>query len=222
MSKLRLFIDKRLNLSPLLKEMAERRIPDHANPLKTPKAFIYCFGGISFLIILLQLLTGMFLMLYYVPSPDHAYASVTYIRNEVSLGALTQSLHRVGAGAAVLMVFLHMLRVYFSKSYANPRELNWIAGVLLLLIVLGFGFTGYLLPWDQKAYWATTVGVNIIETVPLIGPDIADILRGGSEVGALTLTRFFVIHVMFLPVLLLCLLAAHFFMVRRQGISRPL
>ncbi|MDR2503190.1 MAG: cytochrome b N-terminal domain-containing protein [Deltaproteobacteria bacterium] len=222
MSKIWLFIDRRLNLSPLLREMADHRIPDHANPLKKASAFMYCFGGISFLILLLQLLTGMFLMLYYVPSPDHAYASVSYIKNEVAFGALTQNLHRVGASAAVVMVFLHMLRVYFTKSYKNPRELNWIAGVLLLLVVLGFGFTGYLLPWDQKAYWATTVGVNIIETVPWLGGFIADMLRGGDEVGALTLTRFFVIHVMFLPALLLCLLAAHFFMVRRQGISHPL
>jgi menaquinol-cytochrome c reductase cytochrome b subunit len=216
------FIDKRLNITPLLKEVADHPVPDHANPLKTRSAFIYCFGGISFFILLLQVLTGMFLMLYYVPSPDHAYASVTYIKNEVAFGGFVQNLHRVGASAAVLMVFLHMMRVYFTKSYKNPRELNWIVGVVLLFIVVGFSFSGYLLPWDQKAYWATTVGINMMETIPLLGGFLADALRGGSEVGTLTLVRFFVFHVMFLPVLLVIFLVAHFFMVRRQGISRPL
>jgi len=222
MDKIYQFIDRRLNLAPLLKEIAEHPVPDHANPVKTRSAFIYCLGGISFFIILLQVLTGMFLMLYYSPSPDHAYASVNYIRNEVLCGAFVQNLHRVGASALILMVFLHMMRVYFTKSYKNPRELNWISGVFLLGLVTGFGFTGYLLPWDQKAYWATTVGINMVETVPVIGDFAALALRGGEEVGTLTLLRFYVIHVMFLPALLAAFLTAHFFMVRRQGISSPL
>ena len=222
MGRIYQFIDERLNITPLLKNLADHPVPDHANPLKTRWAFIYCFGGICFFILLLQLLTGVFLMLYYVPSPDHAYASVSYIRSEVAFGGFVQNLHRVGASAAIVMVFLHMARVFFTKSYKNPRELNWIVGVFLLFIVVGFSFTGYLLPWDQKAYWATTVGINMMETVPLIGGFLADALRGGNEVGMLTLVRFFVIHVMFLPALLLIFLAAHFFMVRRQGISRPL
>jgi len=216
------FIDQRLNLTPLLKELADHPVPDHANPLKSRSAFLYCFGGISFFILLLQALTGIFLMLYYVPSPDHAYASVSYIKNEVAFGGFVQNLHRVGASGAVLMVFLHMTRVFFTKSYKNPRELNWIVGVILLFITAAFGFTGYLLPWDQKAYWATTVGINMLELIPLAGAFLADALRGGSEMGTLTLVRFFVIHVMFLPALLGIFLAAHFFMVRRQGISRPL
>jgi menaquinol-cytochrome c reductase cytochrome b subunit len=216
------FLDERLNLSPLFAGIADREVPDHANPLKTPLALIYCFGGITFFIILLQALTGVFLMLYYVPSPEEAYASVNYIQNETSFGSLIRGLHAVGASAAVVMVSLHMGRVVLTGSYKKPRELNWIAGVFLLLIVAGFCFTGYLLPWDQKAYWATTVGVNMIASVPLVGDFLAAALRGGSEVGSLTLVRFFVIHVMFLPALLTIFLAAHFFMVRRQGISRPL
>ena len=222
MSKIFQFIDQRLNLTPLLKEIADHPVPDHANPLKSRLAFLYCFGGISFLIIALQVLTGMFLMFYYIPSPDHAYASVTYIKNEALFGGFVQNLHRVGGSAAVVMVFAHMMRVYFTKSYKNPRELNWLVGVCLLFIVVGFGFTGYLLPWDQKAYWATTVGLNIVETIPLAGGFLADAFRGGSEVGMLTLVRFFVIHVMVLPALLAIFLLAHFFMVRRQGISHPL
>jgi menaquinol-cytochrome c reductase cytochrome b subunit len=216
------FIDTRLNITPLLKKLADHPVPDHANPAKTRWAFIYCFGGIAFFILLLQALTGIFLMLYYVPSPDHAYASTLYIKNEVAFGGFVLNFHRVGGSAAILMVLLHMLRVFLTKSYKNPRELNWIAGVVLLFIVLGFGFTGYLLPWDQKAYWATVVAINMVETIPLVGDFLAYAIRGGSEVGTLTLVRFYVIHVMFLPILLVIFLAAHFFMVRRQGISHPL
>jgi menaquinol-cytochrome c reductase cytochrome b subunit len=216
------FLDERLNLTPLLRDITDHPVPDHANVLKTRSAFIYCFGGIAFFIILLQALSGVFLMLYYSPTPEDAHASVTYIQNETAFGALLQGLHRVGASAAVIMVLLHMLRVFFTGSYKNPRELNWVVGVFLLLIVLAFGFTGYLLPWDQKAYWATTVGLNMVANVPLIGDFLASALRGGNEMGTLTLLRFFVIHVMFLPALLAIFLAAHFFMLRRQGISRPL
>jgi menaquinol-cytochrome c reductase cytochrome b subunit len=216
------FVDERLNLGPLLRKMGATPVPDHANPLRSRSAFIYCFGGIAFFIIVLQILPGMFLLLYYVPSPDHAWESVTYIQNEVSFGAFVHGLHKVGASAAVVMVLLHMLRVFFTGSYKNPRELNWMAGVFLLFIVLGFGFTGYLLPWDQKAYWATTVGVNMVASVPLVGEFMAGVLMGGNDAGALTLARFFAIHVMFLPALLVIFLAAHFFMVRRQGISHPL
>jgi menaquinol-cytochrome c reductase cytochrome b subunit len=216
------FIDDRLNLSPLIRGIADHEVPDHANPSKHLSAFIYCFGGIAFFIILLQALTGVFLMLYYVPSPEDAYASVNYIQDETTFGSFVRGIHRVGATAAVIVVSLHMLRVVLTGSYKKPRELNWIAGLFLLLIVAGFCFTGYLLPWDQKAYWATTVGLNMLASVPLVGDFLAEALRGGSEVGALTLVRFFVIHVMFLPAFLVIFLAAHFFMVRRQGLSRPL
>ena len=216
------FLDERLNLTPLLKDLANHPVPEHANPRKKWSAYMYCLGGLAFFVILIQIVTGVFLMTYYVPSPDHAYNSVVYIQNEVFFGSVLQSLHRVGASATVVLVVLHMLRVFVTGSYKNPRELNWIAGLFLLLIVLAFGFTGYLLPWDQKAYWATTVGVNMVATVPLFGDFLAEVLMGGPEVGALTLTRFFAVHVMFLPILLIVFLAAHFFMVRRQGISRPL
>lgn len=222
MGRIYRFLDERLNLSPLIGAVADHPIPDHVNVFKSPSAFVYCFGGVSFLLIVLEVLTGMFLMLYYVPSPDHAYQSVNYIQNEVLFGNLVRGIHRVGASATVLMVFLHMLRVYFTGSYKNPRELNWIAGLVLFTAIMGFGFTGYLLPWDQKAYWATAVGVNVAASVPLVGDFLASVLRGGSEVGTLTLSRFFAIHVMFLPAFLIIFLAVHFFMLRRRGISRPL
>lgn len=216
------FLDQRLNLTPVLRSLADHPVPDHANPVKSMSGFLYCFGGLAFLVILLQIVTGIFLMAYYVPSPDHAYDSVVYIQRDVSFGAFVQSFHKVGASAAVVLVVLHMARVFFTGSYKKPRELNWMVGVFLLFIVLAFGFTGYLLPWDQKAYWATTVGVNMVSSVPLIGDFLARLLMGGTEVGALTLTRFFTIHVIVLPVLLVILLVLHFLMVRRQGISRPL
>ncbi|MDR1489046.1 MAG: cytochrome b N-terminal domain-containing protein [Desulfovibrio sp.] len=222
MGRIYKFLDERLNLTPLIRSIAEHEVPAHADPSKRLSAFMYCFGGIAFFILLLQALTGVFLMLYYVPSPEDAYASVNYIQNETAFGGFVRGLHRVGTTAAVVMVSLHMLRVVLTGSYKNPRELNWIVGIFLLLLVAGFCFTGYLLPWDQKAYWATTVGVNMVATIPLVGEFLADALRGGSEVGALTLVRFFVIHVIFLPAFLVIFLAAHFFMVRRQGISEPL
>ncbi|MDR2076789.1 MAG: cytochrome b N-terminal domain-containing protein [Desulfovibrio sp.] len=222
MSRIYRFLDERLNLGPLIRGIADHEVPAHADPLKNLSAMIYCFGGIVFFILLLQALTGVFLMLYYVPSPEDAYASVNYIQNETSFGSFVRGIHQVGASAAVVMVSLHMARVVFTGSYKKPRELNWIVGIFLLLVVAGFCFTGYLLPWDQKAYWATTVGVNMVATIPLVGDFLADALRGGKEVGSLTLVRFFVIHVMFLPAFLVFFLAAHFFMVRRQGLSRPL
>jgi menaquinol-cytochrome c reductase cytochrome b subunit len=120
------------------------------------------------------------------------------------------------------MMFLHMLRVFFTGSYKAPRELNWVVGVLIFFVVMGFGFTGYLLPWDQKAYWATQVGAEIAASVPFIGPDIRTLLIGGDILGALTLTRFFAIHVFFLPAALLGLLGLHFVMIRKQGIAGPL
>jgi len=163
----------------------------------------------------------MFLMLYYVPSPDHAYESVQYITNTVRFGALIRGIHHWTATLLVVMVVLHMLRVFFHGAYKAPRELNWIAGVCLLLMIMGFGFTGYLLPWDQKAYWATAVGTNIAGTVPIVGPFILKLMRGGTNIGAVTLVRFYQIHVALLPTITIVFLAAHFFMIRKQGINRP-
>lgn len=209
------WIDERLQIRSLWGEVANHAVPPHVN-------FLHCFGGITFLLILLQIITGIFLTMYYVPSPDNAYASVEYITKEVLFGHLIRNMHRVGASGVVVMVFLHMLRVFYHGAYKKPRELNWVTGVFLFLTVIGFGFTGYLLPWDQKAYWATVVGANISGVVPVVGPLMRKLLIGGSEMGALTLSRFFAIHIWFLPAVLVVLLAFHFIMVRRQGISGPL
>jgi menaquinol-cytochrome c reductase cytochrome b subunit len=216
------WIDERLNITPIWRDVADHDVPAHVNPANKMSAFVYCFGGLTFLIIVTQILSGMFLAMYYVPDIVNAYRSVQYITDEVLLGNIVRGMHFWGASLAIIMMFLHMLRVFFTGSYKAPRELNWVVGVLIFFVVMGFGFTGYLLPWDQKAYWATQVGAEIAASVPFIGPDIRTLLIGGDILGALTLTRFFAIHVFFLPAALLGLLGLHFVMIRKQGIAGPL
>jgi menaquinol-cytochrome c reductase cytochrome b subunit len=216
------WIDERLNITPIWRDIADHDVPAHVNPANKMSAFVYCFGGLTFLIIVTQILSGMFLAMYYVPDIVNAYRSVQYITDEVLLGNIVRGMHFWGASLVIIMMFLHMLRVFFTGAYKAPRELNWVVGVLIFFVVMGFGFTGYLLPWDQKAYWATAVGAQIAETVPLLGPYIKTLLIGGDILGALTLTRFFAIHVFFLPAALLGLLGLHFIMIRKQGIAGPL
>jgi menaquinol-cytochrome c reductase cytochrome b subunit len=216
------WIDERLGITPIWRDIADHDVPAHVNPANKMSAFVYCFGGLTFLIIVTQILSGMFLAMYYVPDIVNAYRSVQYITDEVLLGNIVRGMHFWGASLAIIMMFLHMLRVFFTGSYKAPRELNWVVGVLIFFVVMGFGFTGYLLPWDQKAYWATQVGAEIAASVPFIGPEIRTLLIGGDILGALTLTRFFAIHVFFLPAALLGLLGLHFVMIRKQGIAGPL
>ncbi|MCX7568656.1 cytochrome b6 [Tumebacillus sp. DT12] len=216
------WIDERLNITPIWRDFADHDVPAHVNPANKMSAFVYCFGGLTFLIIVTQILSGMFLAMYYVPDIVNAYRSVQYITDEVLLGNIVRGMHFWGASLVIIMMFLHMLRVFFTGAYKAPRELNWVVGVLIFFVVMGFGFTGYLLPWDQKAYWATAVGAQIAETVPVLGPYIKTLLVGGDILGALTLTRFFAIHVFFLPAALLGLLGLHFIMIRKQGIAGPL
>lgn len=216
------WIDERLGVTPIWRDIADHEVPAHVNPANKMSAFIYCFGGLTFLIITTQIISGMFLAMYYVPDIINAYKSVKYITDEVMLGNIVRGMHFWGASLVIIMMFLHMLRVFFTGSYKAPRELNWVVGVLIFMVVMGFGFTGYLLPWDQKAYFATQVGTKIAATVPVLGPYIQTLLVGGPDLGALTLTRFFAIHVFFLPAALLALLGLHFFMIRKQGISGPL
>jgi menaquinol-cytochrome c reductase cytochrome b subunit len=216
------WIDERLGVTPIWRDIADHEVPAHVNPANKMSAFIYCFGGLTFLIIVTQILSGMFLSMYYVPDITNAYSSVKYITDEVLLGRIVRGMHFWGASLVIIMMFLHMLRVFFTGAYKAPRELNWVVGVLILAVVLGFGFTGYLLPWDQKAYWATSVGAQIADSVPFIGVYIKQLLIGGNTLGAMTLTRFFAIHVFFLPAGLLILLALHFIMIRKQGIAGPM
>ncbi len=187
---------------------------------KVPKVnWFFTLGSATLFVAVNQAVTGILLTLYYVPTPDHAYDSVQYISTQLQAGWLIRGLHHWGASAMVILAVLHMVRVILYGSYKYPREFTWITGVLLLLVVIGFGFTGYLLPWDQKAYWATTVGTRIAGTPPLIGDYILRIVRGGAEISAVTLARFFGVHVWVLPAALLLLVGVHLYMVIRIGIS---
>jgi quinol-cytochrome oxidoreductase complex cytochrome b subunit len=181
--------------------------------------YFYCFGGITFTLFIMQLLTGLLLSVHYTPSEAEAYKSIQHLHLSVPLGHLLCSVHHWAANLMVVMVTLHMLRVFITGSYKNPRELNWIAGALLLLMTLGFGFTGYLLPWDQKAYWATVVGTNMLGSVPFIGPTLAAFVRGGAEVTGQTLLRFYSMHILWFPAITAFFLWIHFHVLRRLGIS---
>ena len=212
-----------LDITPLWRDIADHEVPEHVNPAHHFSAFVYCFGGLTFFVTVIQVLSGMFLTMYYVPDIKNAWESVYYLQNEVAFGQIVRGMHHWGASLVIVMMFLHTLRVFFQGAYKKPRELNWIVGVLIFFVMLGLGFTGYLLPWDMKALFATKVGLQIAEATPLIGSEIKTLLAGHPDiVGAQTLTRFFAIHVFFLPAALFGLMAAHFIMIRKQGISGPL
>lgn len=205
------WLDERLNWRQVWAAVFLRKIPK--------VNWFYTLGSASLFVAVTQIVTGILLTIYYVPTPDHAYDSVQYITTQVPLGWFIRGLHHWGASAMIVLVVLHMLRIIFYGAYKFPRELTWFTGVFLLLVVVGFGFTGYLLPWDQKAYWATTVGTRIAGTPPVIGDWILRIVRGGEELSAVTLARFFGVHVWVLPGALLTLLAIHLYLVIRIGIS---
>jgi ubiquinol-cytochrome c reductase cytochrome b subunit len=189
-------------------------------PLPAGTGWFFTLGSVLLGLLGVQLLTGAFLTLYYAPTPDHAYESIRFISSGFA-GRLVRGLHHYGASFIVVAVVVHLLRVVAFASYKRPRELTWISGVLLLLIILKFALTGYLLPWDQRAYWATVVTINIARLTPVVGDAIATALQGGASIGALTLTRWYALHVIFLPALLLLLVVTHLVLMRRQGISGP-
>lgn len=222
MNKLYNWIDERLDITPLWRDVADHEVPEHVNPAHHFSAFVYCFGGLTFFLVMIQILSGVFLTMYYVPDIINAYTSVDYLQHKVAFGDIVRGMHHWGASLTIVMMFLHTLRVFFTGAYKAPREMNWVVGVLIFAVILGLGFTGYLLPWDNKALFATKVGIEIASAVPFIGDLLREFLQGGEIVGAQTLTRFFALHVFILPALLLGLLAAHFIMIRRQGISGPL
>lgn len=189
---------------------------------KIPKVnWLYTLGSATLFAAIIQVVTGILLTLYYVPEPQQAYASVDYITNELSFGWFIRGLHHWGASAMVLLAVLHMVRVIIYGAYKYPREVTWITGVALLLITFAFGFTGYLLPWDQRAYWATVVGTEIAAVAPGFGGILKDLMLGGPEISGLTLSRFFGAHVWVLPSLLFILVGIHLYLVIRNGISAP-
>ena len=211
------WFDERLGTRAIRKALFDRNIPKSSPRVE----WIYTLGSILLFFFILQAVTGMMLAMNYVASPDHAYDATRYISTQAPLGWFIRGLHFWGASAMVVMIGAHMLTTFLSGSYKYPRETTWATGVVLFLIVMLFGFTGYLLPWNQKAYWATVVGTNIAGATPIIGEYIVRFFRGGSEVGPQTLTRFYAIHVLMLPAALIVFASAHLFMVVRQGISAP-
>ena len=190
-------------------------------PLPAGTGWFFTLGSILLVGLSLQVVTGIALALYYAPTPDHAWDSVRFITTEVRFGSFLRGLHHWGASVVVVAAALHLARVVLFGSYRKPRELNWIVGIILLQVILAFGLTGYLLPWDQRAYWATVVAINISKLTPGLGEYVAGFLRGGPEIGALTLTRWYTLHVLVLPPVLAILTIVHLYFMRRQGISGP-
>jgi quinol-cytochrome oxidoreductase complex cytochrome b subunit len=209
------WLDARLNLRGLKQALLDREVPDRLT-------WWHTLGSATLAVFMVQVVTGIVLATFYSPSPDHAYNSIEYIQHQVASGGLLRGIHHWAASAMVILVLAHMIRVFATGAYKYPREVNWLLGVGLLVLVLGFSFTGYLLPWDQKAYWATAVGTSIAGTTPVIGSVLVTVLRGGGELGAATLSRFYAFHVLWLPGLIGIMVLLHLVMVVRQGIApRP-
>jgi menaquinol-cytochrome c reductase cytochrome b subunit len=191
-----------------------RRIPADSNWMQT-------LGSATLTAFIVQAVTGVILAMYYRPTPNDAYKSIQYITDDLTLGWLVRGMHRWGASVFIILMFLHMGRVFLFGAYKYPRELNWIIGVLLLVMGMAEGFTGYLLPWDQTAYWATVVGINLNATAPFLGPFISDFLRGGQEIGTETLSRFYSMHMLLIPGGLIALITLHLYLVIRLGVTSP-
>jgi quinol-cytochrome oxidoreductase complex cytochrome b subunit len=200
----------------------------HLHPTRIHRTHVkithtYCLGGITFFFFLGLTVTGVMLMFYYVPSPDHAFNNIQDLETSVRFGMLMRNLHRWMAHGMVIAVFLHMMRVFYTGAYKPPREFNWVVGVVLLILTLMLSYTGYLLPWDQLAIWAVTVGMNMVGSAPLAGETSKIVLLGGLEVGDSALLRFYTLHVIGLPLLAAIFMAVHFWRIRRDGgLARPL
>ena len=209
------WIDVRIGV----REVAEKQLTGYLLPRNIN--VWYSLGSILLFIFGLQVVTGMLLLVYYVPDADKAFKSVTFILNDVPYGWLIRMCHAVGSKMMVLVLILHMLVVLFMGSYKSPREFNWLTGFILLVMVQGTSLTGYLLPWSQLSFWATTVATNSANAIPVIGPQLVEFLRGGKLVGPSTLGRFFALHVAVIPAGIAALIGAHLFLLKRTGISTP-
>ena len=209
------WFDKRTGLDSILRESLDEPIPGGAR-------FAYVFGSALLFIFISQVITGVFLALYYVPSADHAHTTVEYITKAVTGGSFLRSIHAYGSSAMVILLLLHVTQTFLYGSYKGRRELLWLSGCVLFAFVLCMAFTGYLLPWDQKAYFATAVGTNIAGEVPIVGPWIKSLMRGGADMGTLTLSRFFVAHVLGVPAAIFAFIALHVYLFRKAGSAGPI
>lgn len=210
------WLDDRYQLTPLIeKNLTKKKVP-------RTLGFAACFGGLSFLVFLVQIFTGMLLLMYYKPEPHAAWDSVTFIKSNVTMGWLVQRIHTVGANLMIVLVLMHMLRIAYHKIYRKPRELHWVSGLLLAVLTTFMAFTGYLLPWTQLSYWGAKVGTEIPGAVPGVGEQMVQWVRRGNAISGETLGFFFAMHVWVLPAIMVLFLLMHFAMIRRTGISRPL
>ena len=210
------YLDSRFMLSGLMQFAKKKKVPEHKH------SFWYYFGGTCLFLFILQVLTGILLLLYYSPSVDSAHESIQYIMSQVKFGWLIRSVHSWSANILIGAIFIHMFSTFFLKAYRPPRELTWITGFFLLLIFLAFGFSGYLLPWNELSFFATQVGTDIAGTIPLIGKHIKTFILGGPEVSGATVSRFFWLHIGILPLLTVIILGIHVFLVQILGMSKPI
>jgi len=200
----------------------------HLHPTRIHRTHVkithtYCLGGLSFFMFLGLTVTGVLLMFYYVPSVERAYQDIQELETNVRFGQLLRNLHRWMAHAMIILVLLHMMRVFYTGAYKPPREFNWVVGVVLFILTLLLSFTGYLLPWDQLAFWAITVGTTMVGSAPVLGDESKFLLLGGFSVGPNALIRFYTLHVIGLPLVISIFMAVHFWRVRRDGgLARPL
>ena len=216
------WLEERSGLIGGLRYFLFRKVPAETN-------WFHTLGSATLTAFIVQAVTGVILAMYYKPSAELnpetgnpiAYESIQHITNDVTLGWLVRGMHRWGASVFIILLFLHMGRVFLFGAYKYPRELNWLVGAVLLLMAMGEGLTGYLLPWDQTSYWATVVAININANAPIAGPFLGDFLRGGQEIGAETLTRFYSLHMLVIPGGLAALIALHLYLVVRLGITPP-
>jgi quinol-cytochrome oxidoreductase complex cytochrome b subunit len=208
------WVDTRTGGSGFLTGMLYRKVPKGTN-------WYYTLGSATLFAFTVQAITGVFLAMYYTPSATQAYASISHINNDVFLGQFVHGLHKWGSSLMVILVFVHMGRTFFFGAYKYPRELNWVIGVVLLILTMVMAFTGYLLPFDQRSFWASIVGVNINGTGPIVGPYLSDFLRAGAEFGSTTLSRFYAIHMLLVPGLIIALIGAHLYLVVKLGTTAP-
>lgn len=215
LNRIKNWLEIRIGLEALLRaQFKEYRVPKNIN-------MFYTLGFVATAGFLMQIITGFFLLIYYIPHSEHAFRSVQDIMNKVPYGWLFRLMHTVGSNLVVTVLFLHMISVFFMGSYKKPREMTWISGWFMLIIALSFCLSGYLLPWSQLSFWATTIVTNIPTAFPYMGDFMARVLRGGDSVSGITLNRFFALHVTFLPLMLIFFMVIHFFLIRRIGVSAP-
>jgi len=213
------WFDERVGYRALIRqELTEKPAPRHLSFMDA----MGCLGGLSFLLIIIQVLTGAFLMMFYVPHVDQAFGSINTIDSSVSFGWFIRRIHIVASNIMVVTVTLHMMKVWLTGAYKPPRELHWVSGFVLLLLTLAMCFTGYLLPWTQLAFWAATVVANAVEVLPFVGATAAELMRGGDTIAQPTLNRFYAFHVAVVPGVMMLFLLRHFWMIRRSGIAEPL